>query len=65
GDKRKKIIKGVIEWILLDNQPLAAPRKKGFRCMMAIIDPKFLPPSNKLIKNEILLHYLNNVDHLR
>ncbi|CAG8697781.1 2688_t:CDS:2, partial [Racocetra fulgida] len=42
GERRKEIVKGVIEWILLDNEPLSAPRKKGFRRMMAIIDPKFL-----------------------
>ncbi|CAG8555361.1 10136_t:CDS:2, partial [Scutellospora calospora] len=47
GDKRKEIVKGVVEWILLDNEPLSAPRKKGFCRMMAIIDPKFHLPSNK------------------
>ncbi|CAG8838392.1 4239_t:CDS:1, partial [Cetraspora pellucida] len=65
GNRRKEIIKGVIKWILLDNQPLSAPRKKGFRCMMEIIDPKFCPPSNKLIKNKIMLYYLRNVNLLR
>ncbi|CAG8609912.1 14262_t:CDS:2, partial [Cetraspora pellucida] len=38
----------VVEWILLDNLPLAAPRKKGFRRMMAKVDPKFCPPSDRV-----------------
>ncbi|CAG8670792.1 4717_t:CDS:2, partial [Racocetra fulgida] len=34
GDKLKEINRAVIEWILLDNEPLSASRKKGFRRMM-------------------------------
>ncbi|CAG8614683.1 17052_t:CDS:2, partial [Cetraspora pellucida] len=29
SERQKEIVKGVIEWILLDNEPLSAPRKKG------------------------------------
>ncbi|CAG8816423.1 15717_t:CDS:1, partial [Racocetra fulgida] len=53
--KQSEINKAVMEWIILDNQPLAASRKEGFHRMMAKIDPKFRPPSNRLIKNQIAL----------
>ncbi|CAG8748959.1 3801_t:CDS:2, partial [Racocetra fulgida] len=53
SDKQKELNKAVVEWILLDNQPLSAPRKKGFRQIMAKVDPKFHPPSDRVIRNEI------------
>jgi hypothetical protein len=65
GVRLKEIIKGVVEWILLDNEPLVELRKKEFRHMILIIDPKFRSPSNKVIKDEILLDYLKNIDILR
>ncbi|CAG8712165.1 3482_t:CDS:2 [Racocetra fulgida] len=39
--------------------------KAGFRQMMAKIDPKFRPTSNWLIKNQIALSYLKNVESLQ
>ncbi|CAG8713400.1 9122_t:CDS:2, partial [Cetraspora pellucida] len=64
-DKQKELNKAVVEWILLDNQPLSAPRKKGFRCMITKFDPRFRPPSDRVIKNEIAFSYLKNIDILR
>jgi len=65
GAKRKEIVKAVIEWILLDDKPLSAPRKKGFRRMMSKIDPKFRPPSDRFIKSEMEFSYLRNIEFLR
>ncbi|CAG8644109.1 19520_t:CDS:2 [Racocetra fulgida] len=52
-NKQKELNKAVVEWILLNNQPLSAPRKKGFRRMITKFDPRFRPPSDRVIKNEI------------
>ncbi|CAG8838286.1 16263_t:CDS:1, partial [Cetraspora pellucida] len=65
GNRRKELNQAVVEWILLDNEPLSAPRKKGFRHMMAKVDPKFRPPSDRVIKNEISLSYLKNITILQ
>ncbi|CAG8791832.1 6070_t:CDS:1, partial [Racocetra fulgida] len=47
-DKLKEINRAVIEWILIDNKPLSALRKKGFCHMIAKIDPKFRLPSDRV-----------------
>ncbi|CAG8838037.1 3221_t:CDS:1, partial [Cetraspora pellucida] len=46
-DKQKELNKAVVEWILLDNQPLSAPRKKGFRRMITKFDLRFHSPSDR------------------
>ncbi|CAG8835733.1 12707_t:CDS:1, partial [Cetraspora pellucida] len=65
GNRRKELNQAVVEWILLNNEPLSASRKKGFHRMMAKVDPKLRPPSDRVVKNEISLSYLKNITILQ
>ncbi|CAG8503372.1 2603_t:CDS:2 [Racocetra fulgida] len=42
GNKLDELNKTVVEWIILDNQLLSAPRNKGFRHMIAKVDQDFV-----------------------
>jgi len=66
SDKAKKITERIVEFIALDDQPIAVVENTGFRRLLELLEPRYALPSRHYISDTALPELYNKVhDHLR